>query len=410
MNPWLVVRAGVLRHRWSYALFLCLIALATAIGVAVSAQEAALRKGSARAADKFDLVVAAPGSQTDVTLAAIYLRPGTVPLMSPADTERALAEPRVKFAAPLGYGDSYHSSPIIGTTNDFVAYLSGGLKAGRLLQEEGDAVVGSAVDLPLGASFHPVHGADEDDDDDGDDPGHAHHEHAGVTLTVVGRMKPTGTPWDNAIVIPIESVWRTHQLPTGHAEGETRIGPPFAAGRVPGSPAIVMAPRTINDAYGLRGLWRTPTTMAFFPAEALTPLYAVMGDVRDAMSLFALATQGLVAMAILAGVVAILSLHRRQFSVLRALGAPRRYIFACVFAQSALPIVGGALAGTLLGWIAARAFSAVFTAKTGVSLLLEIGESEFQLVGAFVVFGLLAAIGPAIAAFRSPPVEGLAGR
>ena len=42
MNPWLVARAGMARHFWTYALFFALIALATAIGVAVSAQEAAL--------------------------------------------------------------------------------------------------------------------------------------------------------------------------------------------------------------------------------------------------------------------------------------------------------------------------------------------------------------------------------
>ncbi len=409
MNPWLVARAGMARHFWTYALFFALIALATAIGVAVSAQEAALRQGSARAADKFDLVVAAPGSQTDVTLAAIYLRPGSVPLMSPADTERALAEPRVKFAAPLGYGDSYHGSPIVGTTSAFVDYLSGGLQLGHMFEDESDAVEGAAVDLPLGGRFHPVHGVGEDDEDESD-PNHVHHEHAGVTLKVVGRMKPTGTPWDNAIVIPIESVWRTHQLPTGHAEGETRIGPPFTPGRVPGSPAIVMAPRTINDAYGLRGLWRTASTMAFFPAEALVPLYAVMGDIRDAMSWFALATQGLVVLAILAGIVAILSLHRRQFAVLRALGAPRLYIFACVFAQSAFLIVGGALAGLLLGWLSAFVVSAVFAAKTGIAMPLEIGESEIDLVAGFVAFGLVAAIGPAIAAFRKPPIEALSGR
>ena len=62
MNPWLVVKAGLVRHRTPYALFVLLIAVAVALGVAVSAQEAALRIGSARAADKFDLVVAAPGS------------------------------------------------------------------------------------------------------------------------------------------------------------------------------------------------------------------------------------------------------------------------------------------------------------------------------------------------------------
>jgi hypothetical protein len=81
MNPLPVVAATVARHRGTYLLFMLLVAIATAIGVGITTQEAALRRGSARAADKFDLIIAAPGSQTDVVMAAIYLaaRHGTPP-------------------------------------------------------------------------------------------------------------------------------------------------------------------------------------------------------------------------------------------------------------------------------------------------------------------------------------------
>ncbi len=405
MNPWLVARAGMAAHRAAYAVFLMLIAIAVAAGVAISAQEAAVRRGSARAADKFDLLVGAPGSQTDLVLAAIYLRPGTAPLLSPAETARALAEPRVKFAAPLGFGDSFKGSPVVGSTAAFVDYLSGGLQAGRVFVAEGEAVAGAAASAAMGETFHPSHGTPHDDGDD-EDEGYEH----GVSLTIVGRMKPTGTPWDNAIVIPIESVWRTHQLPTGHPESEARVGPPFDPERTPGVPAIVMAPRSVSDAYGLRGMYRTPASMAFFPAEALTPLYAIMGDVRDMMSWFALATQGLVVVAILAGVIAILNLHRRQFAVLRALGAPRLYIFACVFTQIAIVIVAGALAGLGLGAVASVALSGAFTARTGIALPAGIGLDEIALVASFVALGLVAAIAPALMAWRRSPVEGLSGR
>ena len=115
MNPLLVVKATIARHLGTYTLFILLVAVATAIGVAITAQEAALRTGSARAADKFDLVVAAPGSQTDVVLAAIYLRPGTVPLLDPRIVGKALVEPHAKISAPLGFGDNIRGAPIVGT-------------------------------------------------------------------------------------------------------------------------------------------------------------------------------------------------------------------------------------------------------------------------------------------------------
>ena len=46
MNPWLVARAGLSRHKASYAVFCLIKELAVAIGVAVSAQEAADRKST----------------------------------------------------------------------------------------------------------------------------------------------------------------------------------------------------------------------------------------------------------------------------------------------------------------------------------------------------------------------------
>jgi putative ABC transport system permease protein len=400
MNPFPVVRATIARHRGTYLLFILLVAVATAIGVGITTQEAALRIGSARAADKFDLMVAAPGSETDVVLAAIYLRPGTVPLLDPSMVGKVLAEPRAKISAPLGFGDNIRGSPIVGTVPAFVDYLSGGLQEGRVFATEAEAVAGAAASVAMGESFHPDHGRNPFLE------AGARVQHA-ATLTVVGRMKPTGTPWDNSVIVPIESVWRVHGLPTGHAESETRIGPPFDAARVPGVPAIVIKPETINAAYGLRTLYRSPLSMAFFPAEALIRLYEVLGDIRELMGWHALATQGLVVIAMLAGVMAILTLHRRQFAVLRALGAPRLYIFLCVWAQIAVIAVAGALIGLLLGAGAAIAVSHMITRATGIVLPAQIGPDELMLVGGMIAFGLVVATIPAFISYRRSVIEGL---
>lgn len=406
MNPFLVVRATIARHRGTYLLFILLVAVATAIGVGITTQEAALRIGSARAADKFDLVVAAPGSETDVVLAAIYLRPGTVPLLDPAVTGQALAEPRARISAPLGFGDNIHGSPIVGTVPAFVDYLSGGLQQGRIFQSEGEAVAGAAAPIAIGETFHPEHGMEHDEDED---EGEAHHLEHAATLTVVGRMKPTGTPWDNSVIVPIEFVWHVHGLPTGHAEGSAQIGPPFDPARVPGVPAIVMQPETINAAYGLRNLYRTSQSMAFFPAEALVRLYEVLGDIRELMSWLALATQGLVVIAMLAGVMAILTLHRRQFAVLRALGAPRLYVFFCVWTQIAVIAVAGALLGLALGAGAAVIVSHLITRATGIVLPARIGSDEVILVTGMILFGLAVATIPAFVSYRRSVIEALTG-
>ena len=60
MNPWPMVGADLIGMRWTAMVVVMLIGLAVAIGVAVGAQERALREGTARAADDFDLVIGAP--------------------------------------------------------------------------------------------------------------------------------------------------------------------------------------------------------------------------------------------------------------------------------------------------------------------------------------------------------------
>ena len=111
MNPFPVVFSTIRRHRLTTALFVLVIALAVALGIAVTAQERALRQGSARAADRFDLMVASPGSQTDILLSAVYLRPTAVELLAPDMLDKLLHEPRADFVAPLAFGDSVRGAP-----------------------------------------------------------------------------------------------------------------------------------------------------------------------------------------------------------------------------------------------------------------------------------------------------------
>ncbi|MGI9492223.1 MAG: hypothetical protein ACR2QF_07490, partial [Geminicoccaceae bacterium] len=126
MNPWPVIRALFRRNRSSTVLFTALVACAVALGVAITSQERALREGSARAADKFDLIVAAPGSQTDLLMSIVFLRPVAVELMQPGDVAQVLTDDRSEWAAPIAFGDSFHGHSIIGTTAAFVEHLSNG--------------------------------------------------------------------------------------------------------------------------------------------------------------------------------------------------------------------------------------------------------------------------------------------
>ena len=81
MNPLPLVLAELRHNRAAVLAVAVLIALAVSLGVAVSAQERALRKSSAAAAEPFDIVVGMPGSQTQLVLTTVYLQPAALELV-----------------------------------------------------------------------------------------------------------------------------------------------------------------------------------------------------------------------------------------------------------------------------------------------------------------------------------------
>jgi putative ABC transport system permease protein len=399
INPLPIVVADMRRTLVGVIAVMCLIAVAVALGVAVSAQERALRQGSTRAADPFDLLVGAPGSPTQLVLSTVYLQPAAIELVD-GEVLRKLTETEgVKFAAPLGFGDFYRGYPIVGSTADFLT--QGGkveLAEGRVFQSMWEVVAGANVKLNIGDVFTPTHGVAllEDAPD---------AEHA-IKYTVVGRMPALGSPWDKAFIAPIEAVWVVHSLPTGHkplADGSPdpdAIGPPWLAGETPGVPAIIVKPASIRDAYVLRQKYRRGGTLALFPAEVLIAMYARLGDARDLLAMISVATQALVIGAILLAVFASLALRRRQFAVLRALGASRTYVFATIWLHVSVMITVGAAAGLGLGWVSALALSRVFEAKTGIALPVTLTLQEIGLAGALIVIGFVLAAIPGLMSYR----------
>lgn len=435
MNPFPIVFASLRRHWVMNILFIALIAVAVAIGVGITAQERALRQGSAHAADKFDILVAAPGSHTDIVMNTIFLRPSAVNLLDGPIWSKLLDDDRVDFAAPLAFGDSWQDHSIIGSTAQFIDYLSGGLRDGAMFADHEEAVIGAAVPLEIGDTFEPAHGHGFEAEE---------HHHHGVNITVVGRMNATGTPWDSAIIVPVEQVWEVHSLASGHAEDDheheqdhaatgstehanhdahdddathehehehetVKLGPPFDGLDLPGVPAMVVHPKSIAGAYGIRSSYRTDHSTAFFPAEVLIEMYQMLGNAGTVMRWMALGTQALVVAAILAAVLALMQIYRKQFAVLRALGAPRSYIFGSIWLYVAILVVFGAAIGLVLGWGVAQAVSQVFTAETGMAMTATIGKPELGLAAGFVIIGFALALVPAFMLYRKPVVEALRG-
>lgn len=438
-----------LRRLWAGSVVIViLIMLATALGVAVTLEERALRLGSARASEKFDLVIGAPGSETQLVLSSVFLQAADLPLMDGDLLPDLQDDPRVAWAAPIGFGDSYAGYPIVGTTAELIENTTPGFADGGNFAHLGEAVIGSAVDLSIGDTIKPMHGTVETG-------GHTHDE---LAYTVTGRADPTGTPWDRAIFVPIEAVWKIHGMEAhegdehdheaaghdheaddhehdhesehanadhdehaahddhdeaGHEDDHHHVDPAapldehWHEGETPGLPAILVKPKSIADAYRLRQDYRGDHTLAVFPAEVLTKLYATLGDAKQVLTAIAAGAQVLVAAALMLVTVIHVSQRRREIGALRAFGAPRGAVFTIVWSELFLLVAIGIALGYAAGLAAALAIARSITAERGVALPVEFTTADIGSAAVLIAAAAVLSALPALIAYRQSPAAAL---
>jgi len=125
------------------------------------------------------------------------------------------------------------------------------------------------------------------------------------------------------------------------------------------------------------------------------------------MSVLVITTQLLVVAAVLMALLVGFLARRRQFAVLRAIGASRLYVFSVVWIEVLLLIVSGAVMGCLLGWFSSTALSHWMQSQVGFAMPVRLGATEALLVAALLLLGALVATLPAWLVFRRPIAEGL---
>lgn len=426
MIPWRLITADWRRLWPGVVVVVVLIALATALSISVSLQERALRMGSAKAADRFDLVIGAPGSETQLVLSSVFLQPSALTLIPAQVLDDVQKNPLVAWAAPVAFGDFYQGMPIVGTNTALVT--DGGkrpLRAGRVFNDGFEAVVGEGTGLSIGSTFSPVHGQV------GEEGAHAHAE---VRYTVVGILPADGSAWDKAILVPVNAVWRVHGIhaPEDHEDGQAHHdnddghdhlegdahhddseahsqGAQEEHHHEAGVPAIVVKPLSIAGAYQLRSLYRSTATQAVFPGEVLVKLYSILGDIRALLMYIAIGTQGLVGMAV--ALVAVMHLRQRQKQIgaLRAFGAPRTGIFVLIWSGLMSLVFAGVAFGVGLGYVAAQAVSLVMSEKSGFVLPIALGEEDLWFVLLLLVVAAVVLTLPALLSYRQSPAAALRG-
>jgi putative ABC transport system permease protein len=231
---------------------------------------------------------------------------------------------------------------------------------------------------------------------------------------VVGVLSPTASVIDRLVLTSVESVWASHGIEvvadehedghdadehaaTDHADraasNEQRQAVTALLLRYRTPLAAVQLPPLVNQ---------TPGLQAAAPALEMARLLSLIGvgiDTVRGFSLLLMATAGL---SVFIALYNALQSRRYDLAVMRVMGASSRNLFGQLLLEGFLLAAGGALLGMLLGHGVASLMSAsVSSAKAiGITGFIFLAQ-EFYVVGLALLIGLLAALIPAIQAYRT---------
>ena len=409
-------------RRGTLGLILASIALSTALLWTLEGLRRDLRHSFSQAVSGTDLIVGARTGSVQLMLYAVFRVGGATNGIS-MDSVRAVAAHRaVAWTVPISLGDSYRGHPVLGTTTGYFQHFAFGdrqalaLASGRpfagTLDGLYEAVLGQEVAERLGHRLgdritlsHGLLAA----------PG---SDHADKAFTVVGILESTGTPVDRTVHVSLQALEALHL--------DWVAGAPMPGVRIGAEDArkFDLEPKQVTAALvGLKSRAAVFAVQRAIAQHAGEPLMGVMPGVAldelwDAVSLGERALRvvsALVAAVSLAGLVATvlagLNERRRELAVLRAMGAGPLDVLGLLVLEGAVVTAAGALLGVLVALAGQAIAGPWLQQQAGVSLRWGTPAlTQWAVLAAVVVAGMLASLLPAWRAYRLSLADGLSPR
>lgn len=383
------------------------IALACGLMMAVYAFKEQARNAFIMQDMGYDAVVGAKGSQLQLVLNSVYhleQSPGNISWEIYMSLKQ---NPMVKSAIPMAVGDNYYGYRIVGTSGEIFAHEKNGmkLKAGKLFDEsKNQALVGSIVaektGLKIGDKIKPYHGLTFNPDEK--------HENE---FEIVGILENSNTPNDRVIWIPLNSFFRMDghvlrgdgndfeasskkEIPDEHKEVSAvlvKFRSPLMAQRIAAQ---------IN-----RG---NQATIAYPVASVMLDLFNKVGWVHKVLEMVSWLIMLVAAATVLVSIYNTMNDRRREFAILRSLGAPGLSLVNIILNQAFILSILGIIGGFLFYGTILTVAGQIIREQTGVQI--EIFKfSHILWLGplAMVLISLVVALIPAVKAYKTDVSENL---
>jgi putative ABC transport system permease protein len=147
--------------------------------------------------------------------------------------------------------------------------------------------------------------------------------------------------------------------------------------------------------------------MAVFPSIEMRKLFKLIGSGDIVLRIISLLVVVVALIGVLVSLYNAMGARRKEFAILRALGASRRSIITIVSLESAIIAFMGAVFGVLLASLAALVLATELHKFSGVTINVSLGVDEIYLITIVTLAGALAGLVPALEAYRTEAAKQL---
>jgi len=403
----LIVRRSLRQHALSTTITLLSVALAAGLVMAVFCVNDQTYDAFTGGPVGFDAVVGARGSQLQLVLNTVFhleTSPGNIPWEIYANLQK---DPRVSLAIPYAVGDNYRGFRIVGTTDEMFTkfeYQQGKKltprPGGRPFEaRRREAVIGSSVALKaglnVGSTFNPFHGVVYDEN--------KKHEEEYV---VVGVTEPSNSPSDRVVWIPIEGIFRMqgHVLRGTGKEFQATAGEMIDDKHKEVS-AVMLKFRNPQSGFQFNQTINQQgkvATIAWPIGIVMAEFFDKIGWVNKILGLVAYLVVAVAAGSILASIYNTMNERRREFAILRSLGARRRTVFSAIVLEATTIAALGSLLGFVVYGAIVVGAAIIVKQQTGVVLdPLKFHPAIVAAPAGMIVLGAIAGIVPAFKAYST---------
>ncbi|NWL15170.1 ABC transporter permease [Pseudoalteromonas sp. Scap03] len=394
---------SLLNRRASVLLTLLTIAISVMLLLSIERVRVDAKSSFSNTISGTDLIVGARTGDIQLLLSSVFRIGHTNNGVSWQSYQYITKQRGVKWSIPISLGDSHKGQAVLGTTLDYFKHYRFAKKQslefeqGQAFSSINEVVIGSEVASKLaykiGDEIVISHGMGNT----------SFHHHDDNPFKVIGILKPTGTPVDKTLHVPLAAIELIHG--GGHHKhndhhdhsNHALVGHPkqitaFLMGF--DSPLYTLQiRRNINQ-------YKQEPLLAIMPTVTLKELWEMLAIIEKILLLFSFVVVIISLLGMLTTLLANLNQRRRELAILRSVGARPWQLFSLISIESLLTTFLGCLVGCTLFYALMGTTAGYLQSQTGVSINISmLSDYELTLIGVIMAAGFIIGLIPATRAY-----------